>query len=170
MKPMETERLIIRNFTPEDAEDLQEILGDAETMKNCEAPYDFGKTKAFLKSFCIDRGGAVAAVEKKSRKVIGYLLFSQTEPDVYEMGWFFNRSFWRQGYAYEACKALTDYAFRDLVARKVFAETIDGVKSVGLMKKLGMTFEGLQKTDEAELFCYGLLRKEWSSLKRYERD
>ncbi len=166
MKPMETERLIIRAFTMEDAEDLQEILGDEETMKNCEPAYDFSKTKAFLQAFCIDRSGAVAAMEKQSRKVIGYLLFSQTEPDVYEMGWFFHRSFWRQGYAYEACKALLNYAFRELGARKVVAETIDGVKSVGLMKKLGMRPEGIDQTQDlhgnwVNLCIYSLRREDW---------
>ncbi len=170
MKQIETPRLIIRDFTLEDARDLHDIFGDEETMLNCEPAYDFEKTRAFLESFCIGRHGAVAAVEKQSQKLIGYILFNEFDPGVYEMGWFFNRSYWRQGYAYEACKAVIDYAFWDLGAHKAFAEAIDGVKSVGLMKKLGMTFEGIQESDGAELYCYGLLREEWSSLKRYERD
>ncbi len=157
----ETERLIIRNFTPEDAKDLHEILGDGETMLFCEPPYDFDKTKAFLESFCIMRRGAVAAVEKRSQKMIGYILFNEMEAGIYEMGWFLNRSYWRKGYAYEACKAVIKYAFCDLNAHKIFAETSDGVKSVGLMKKLGMTFEGIQDSDGVALFCYGLPRAEW---------
>ncbi len=170
MKNIETARLWIRDFRLEDAGDLHEILGDEETMRNCEPPYDFEKTKDFLESFCIGRHGAVAAVEKQSQKLIGYILFNEIEPGAYEIGWFFNRSYWRQGYAYEACKAVVDYAFCELNAHKVFAETVDGVKSVGLMKKLGMTFEGIQRSQTldnsgnwADLYFYGLLRKEWSS-------
>lgn len=165
---IETERLVIRNFTPDDANDLYEILGDAETMKHCEPAYDFKKTKDFLHSFCITRNGAVAAVHKQSQKVIGYILCNEIDPGVYEMGWFFNRRYWRQGYATEACKAVLDHAFRDLHAHKVFAETIDGVKSVGLMQKLGMQFEGVQRgqtnsTDgnPASLYLYGLLAANW---------
>ena len=30
---LETARLYIRNFSPDDADDLQEILGDSETMR-----------------------------------------------------------------------------------------------------------------------------------------
>ena len=47
---IETPRMIIRDFVPEDAADLHEIFGDDETMKNCELAYDFEKTKEFLTS------------------------------------------------------------------------------------------------------------------------
>ena len=33
---IETQRLLVREFTSDDADDLHEILGDEETMKNCE--------------------------------------------------------------------------------------------------------------------------------------
>lgn len=36
--------MIIRKFVLEDAADLHEILGDAETMEHCEPVYDFEKT------------------------------------------------------------------------------------------------------------------------------
>ncbi len=39
-----TERLLIRDFCASDAEDLHEILGDAETMKYCEPAYTFEQT------------------------------------------------------------------------------------------------------------------------------
>ncbi len=160
---IETIRLIIRNFISGDADDLYEILGDAETMKYCEPAYDLPKTKEFLHSFCIGRNGAVAAVRKQSQKVIGYILFNEIEHGAYEIGWFFNRSYWRQGYAYEACKAVVDYAFCELNAHKVFSETVDSVKSVGLMKKLGMASEGIQEN----LHCYSLLREDWKSYDFY---
>lgn len=165
---IETPRMIIRDFTPEDATDLHEILGDSETMENCEPAYDFEKTKEFLTSFCIGRKGAVAAVHKESQKLIGYILFNEIDNGVYEMGWFFNRNFLRQGYAYESCKAVINNAFKEQKAHKIFAETIDTVKSVGLMKKLGMRLEGIQRsqtTDDhgnwADLHLYGLLADDW---------
>ena len=163
---IETPRMIIRDFTPEDAADLHEIFGDDETMENCEPAYDFEKTKEFLTSFCIGRKGAVAAVHEESKKVIGYILFNEADEGVYEMGWIYNRSFWRQGYAYESCKAVIDYAFGELKAHKVFAEAIDTVKSVSLMQKLGMQLEGIQRSQTkdnrgnwADLYFYGLLQQ-----------
>lgn len=168
---IKTKRMIIRNFLPEDAADLHEILGDRETMKYCEPPYSLEQTKDFLATFCIERQGAVAALEKESGKVIGYILFNHQGNGVYEMGWFFNRGIWRQGYAYEACKAVVDCAFEELNAHKVFAETIDTVKSVKLMEKLGMRLEGIQRSQTkdlhgnwADMTFYGLLKTDWKKV------
>lgn len=164
---IETPRMIIREFIPEDADDLYAILGDAETMEKCEPAYDFKKTVNFLTSFCIEHNGALAAVHKESGKVIGYILFNEFDAGVYEMGWFYNRNYWRHGYAYESCKALIDYAFGELNACKIFAETIDTVKSVGLMKKLGMQLEDIQRdqtTDNhdnpTDLYIYSILAED----------
>ena len=166
---IETQRLLIRDFTLDDANDLYEIFGDEETMEMCEPAYDFEKTKAFLEEFCICRKGAVAAVHKESGKVIGYILFKDYEEDVYEMGWIFNRAYWGCGYAQEACLSVIDYAFEEMKAHKIFAEAIDGVKSVGLMKKLGMVQEGVQRSHTkdnhgnwADFYLYGLLREDWN--------
>lgn len=106
----------------------------------------------------------MAAVLKDNNKVIGYILFNDLEEDVYEIGWFFNRGYWRQGFAYEACSKVIEYAFGKLNAHKVFAETIDAKKSVGLMKRLGMVQEGIQRSQTRDndgvwqdLYFYGLL-------------
>ena len=165
---IETSRMIIRNFIQEDAADLCDIFCDDETMENCEPAYDFEKTEKFLTSFCIGQNGAVAAVHKESGKVMGYILFNEFDEGVYEMGWIYNRNFWRQGYAYESCKAVIDFAFGELKAHKIFAEAIDAVKSVGLMKKLGMQLEGIQRSQTkdllgnwVDLYLYGLLADDW---------
>lgn len=165
---IETPRMIIRGFIPEDAADLHEILGDAEVMENCEPAYSFEKTQSFLSSFCIARKGAVAAVHRENGKVIGYILFNKLDDGVCEMGWFFNRSFWRQGYAFESCRAVSNYAFRERKVHKIFAETIDTVKSARLAEKLGMRLEGIQRSQTkdnrgrwADLYIYGLLEEDW---------
>ena len=164
---LETRRLIIRDFRAEDASDLQEILGDGEVMAHCEPPYTPAQTEAFLRSFCMERHGAVAAVHRDTGRVIGYILFRETEAEVYEIGWFFNRHYWRQGYAYEACRAVLDEAFGPMQAHRAFAETTDGVKSVGLMRKLGLRPEGLQRSHTREpdgcwvdMHLYGLVAED----------
>ena len=120
-----------------------------------------------MQKFCIEKKGAVAAIHKDTAKVIGYILFNEFDESVYEIGWFFNRAFWRQGFAYESCKAVIDYAFDNMNAHKVFAETIDGMKSVNLMKKLGMKLEGVQRSQAkdnfgnwADVYFYGLLSED----------
>lgn len=169
---IETERLIIRDFKMGDLPDLQEILGDSETMKYSEPAYDIGKTEEFLRDFCIAKNGAFAAALKDSDKVIGYLLFKPYgDPEVYELGWFFNRTYWRRGYAYEAVSALIEHGFNEMNIQKIFAETIDPIKSVGLMRKLGMKPEGIQRKhvkdldgNLTDLYLYGLLKEDFDTL------
>lgn len=168
---METERLVIRDFLPTDAADLQEILGDAQTMENCEPAYEMEKTKQFLISFCIEKHGALAAVHKESGKMIGYILFCALEAGEYEIGWFFNRRFWRRGYAFEACRAVIDGAFASGKANRIVAETIDAQKSVRLMEKLGMHLENIQRDaaqdnhgNRADIYEYGLSKADWTEI------
>jgi ribosomal-protein-alanine N-acetyltransferase len=168
---IETQRILIRSYTMDDVRDLHDILGNAEVMKNCEPAYSLEKTSNFLSKFCIEKRGAVAAVHKDSGKMIGYILFNAIDEGVYEIGWFFNKNFWRQGYAYESCKAVIDYAFNVLDAHKIFAETIDSIKSVNMMEKLGMQLEGIQRSHTKDnngnwrdLYFYGLLKDDWKIL------
>ena len=165
---IQTTRLTLRPFETADAPALQAIFGDDETMTFVEPPYDLAQTEAFLRDFCIGRRGAMAAALRETDQVIGYLLFKPLETGVYELGWIFRRDCWRQGYAYEAVSALTRYAFEGLGAHKVVAETVDPVKSVGLMRKLGMRPEGVQRLHTRDntgawrdLHLYGLLRSEY---------
>ena len=164
---IETERLMIRDFKQDDACDLHEILGDAETMEYCEPAYDFNKTQKFLEKFCIAKKGAVAAILKDSNKMIGYILFKPWEEAVYEIGWIFNKQYWRQGYAYEACSELMAYGFREMNIHKIVAEAIDVQKSVRLMEKLGMKREGIQRSHTkdnygnwSDLYLYGKLQSD----------
>lgn len=41
---LQTPRMIVRDFVPEDASDLYAIFGDAHTMRHAEPPYSFEKT------------------------------------------------------------------------------------------------------------------------------
>lgn len=164
---LETERMTVRDFAMDDLEDLQAILGDEETMAYSEPTYTRERTAEFLRQFCVEKKGAVAAVLKATGRVIGYILFHELDEGVYEMGWFFNRTCWGKGYALEACKAVVDHAFNQQNAHKIFAETIDGGKSVGLMKKLGMKPEGIRRSQVkdrsgtwADLYLYGLLAED----------
>lgn len=172
---IETERTGVRYFLESDFDDLHEIFSNPLVMENTEAPYDQEKTRAFLNGFCIKMKRALAVVHKEDDKVIGYLLFSDSlEEDVYELGWIFNENYWRQGLAFEVMSPLIHYTFRELKAHKVFAEAIDDLKSVGLMKKLGMHLEGRQKEQVRDqkglwrdLYFYGLLEEDYQPMEGY---
>lgn len=141
---IQTQRLIIRDYRPADWQDLLEIFSDPLVMKHCEDTYDAERTRSILDLF-IQKDIAYAVTLAGSGKVIGHALFHQLpgeEAGIYEIGWFLNRNYWGLGYAYEATKALIAYGFQSLKLHKITAETIDPVRSVGLMKKLGMSHEG----------------------------
>jgi RimJ/RimL family protein N-acetyltransferase len=168
---LETERMILRDFVIEDLHDLYEIFGNDEVMKYCEPAYDKIKTEDFLINFCINRNpkGAFGAVLKNNKKLIGYVLFKTIdEPEIFEIGWIFNKNYWRKGYAYEICNRLINYGFEDMKLHKISAEAIDDVKSTSLMEKLGMKHEGTQrkhtKSNEGtwcDLLWYGILAEDY---------
>lgn len=161
-----TKRLIIRDYSPADWQDLQEIFSDPIVMAQCEPAYTEDKTREAL-AFFINKNIAFAVTLADSGKVIGHALFAQLPPPeekgIYEIGWIYNRKYWRQGYAFEASCALIDYGFRQLHLRKIVAETIDPVKSVGLMRKLGMSHENTLHSHTkdlqgnwADVYWYGI--------------
>ncbi len=161
-----TTRLIIRDYTPADWQDLLEIFSDPEVMKYCEPVYDAAGTRNALELF-IKKSIAYAVTLANTGKVIGHVLFAQL-PDaaegIYEIGWFFNRAYWRRGYAFEAAQALIQYGFEQLKLHKITAETIDPVHSGALAQKLGMAWEGTfcshikaPNGRWADLYWYGIL-------------
>ena len=149
-----TARLVIRDYAPSDLQDLHAIFSDPVVMKECEPAYTEAQTRDALDHF-MQKGIAFAVTQADSGKVIGHALFAQLPPPdekgVYEIGWIYNRSYWRQGYAYEAASALIEYGFREWKLHKVCAETIDPVKSCGLMQKLGMSHEGTFRAHTKDL-------------------
>lgn len=168
---IKTERMIIRDFDHNDVNDLYEIFGDDKTMEQCEPSYNLEQTRNFLNDFCIKRQAAFAAVLKEVGKVMGYILFNSIEDNVYEIGWIFNRNYWGMGYAFESCSELIRYAFDEMNVHKIFAEAIDPIKSVNLMKKLGMKLEGVQRSHTkdnlgnwADLYLYGILKTDYNQL------
>jgi RimJ/RimL family protein N-acetyltransferase len=168
---LETKRIILRDFMVEDFYDLHEILGDEEVMKYLEPAYDKVKTENFLNDFCINRNpkGAFAATLKENGKLIGYILFKPIdEAEIYEIGWIFNKDYWRKGYAFEICSRLISYGFEDMKLHKISAETIDKEKSIPLMEKLGLKLEGMQRKHSksntgvwCDLYWYGILEEDY---------
>lgn len=168
---LETDRMILRNFTIEDLNDFHEIFSDPIVMENTEPPYDSEKSKEFLNSFCIERKppGGFAATLKETGKVIGYVLFKSIDyPEIYEIGWIFNKDYWRKGYAFEICSELVRHAFEDMKLHKICAEAIDAHKSVSLMKKLGMQQEGVHRKackhngiEWRDLYWYAILADDY---------
>src|SRR5437763_2910236 len=102
---IETARLVLREETPGDLDDLFEVLGDAETMRFYQRPFTreevLDRWIARNMKLYAERGyGLWALVLKEEGRVIGQCgLLPQLvdgEKEL-EIGWLVNRSYQRRG-------------------------------------------------------------------------
>lgn len=172
-----SDRLIIRRFVKEDWQDLYEYLSDKDVVKF--EPYDTLSKEESIKE-AVNRAESkffYAVTLKNSGKVIGNLTFFEENFNTFELGFVFNSKYQGKGYASEAAKALVDYAFKNMGARRVIAMcNPKNTPSWKLMERLHMRREGhlLQnvyfKTDEQDnpiwmdTYLYGILKDEWTKL------
>ncbi|WP_082238640.1 GNAT family N-acetyltransferase [Niameybacter massiliensis] len=176
MEPMILERVYIRRFRKEDWKDLYDYLSDPEVVKF--EPYDIffeeeakeeASKRAQHKSF-------YAVCLKENDKLIGNLYLDQSELDTWELGYVFNRKYQGQGYAIESTRALVDYAFTELGARRIIAMcNPDNHASWKLLEKLHMRREGHLKQNIyfkqdamgnplwLDTYLYGILKSEWKN-------
>lgn len=93
---------------------------------------------------------------KKNDKIIGRAGISNREVDgenKLEIGYIIGKPYWYQGYAFEACKAVCEFAREELMASDMVA-FIDreNIASINLAKKLGFrlieTIESSEKIFE----------------------
>lgn len=144
---METNRLAIRNFIEEDFEDLYEYLSDEEVVKY--EPYEV-KTIDECKQIARDRANSndffAVCLKEENEKVIGNIYFAKIDPDeieTYEVGYVFNKKYWRNGYAREALKSVINYAFGELNVRRITAMCNPmNEASWRLLESVGMRREG----------------------------
>lgn len=176
---METERLIVRNFKPEDWRDLYEYLSQKEVLKyepQCESDEDDCKKKAIERS----QGNIFWSIcLKESGKMIGHIYFCQIKPYnflTWELGYIFNPSYYGQGYATEACHKILQYGFEQLGAHRIIAKcNPENAASWKLLERLSMRREGhfkkpvfFRKTQDGkplwhDAYEYAMLAEEWSS-------
>ncbi len=117
----ETERLILRRYKKEDLQDLFEYLSDAQVVEfEPYKPLTLDEAKQNLE-WRIGTDEMIAVELKSSRKMIGNVYLGKREFDSLEIGFVFNRNFWRRGYAAESCGALIARAFSN-GAHRIYAE------------------------------------------------
>ncbi|MDI9515163.1 MAG: GNAT family N-acetyltransferase [Clostridiaceae bacterium] len=174
MKNIITDRLIIRKFDKNDWQDLHEYLSDEEVVKY--EPYDIysedqAKEEAAKRS---NDESFYAVCLKENGKLIGNLYLCKGDFDTWELGFVFNRKYQGKGYATEGARALLDYAFTHLGARRIIAMcNPKNERSWKLLERLHMRREGLLlqniyfETDRngapiwLDTYEYAILKEEW---------
>jgi RimJ/RimL family protein N-acetyltransferase len=133
MKILETPRLQLREFIPQDADALAQVLSDPETMRYYPAPhgrtgYDRAGVEQWIERnrqrYQHDGVGLWAMELKKTQELIGDcgIIAQQVEGEpLYEIGYHLRRDHWGQGLATEAAIACRDWAFKNLKANRLIS-------------------------------------------------
>lgn len=157
MQILETERLILRQFTLDDAAFILELLNTPTWLQfigdrgvhSIEDAENYLRNGS-LKSYAENGFGFYAVVEKESKKAIGMcgLIKRDTLPDI-DIGFAFLPNLISKGFGYEIASATLNYAFNVLKIKRIIAiVNPENEKSIGLIRKIGMQFEEMIKFGE----------------------
>jgi RimJ/RimL family protein N-acetyltransferase len=153
---LETPRLLLRRFRPEDAETLRRWRADQRYMRYIgEATRNPAVTTAALERWerhWDERGyGLLAAEDRATGALVGRAgpQFHGAWPDDPEVGWAVDPGWWGRGIATEMGAACVQWAFGDLGLRRLVSITVEAnLASRRVMEKLGFTL--LTTRDDVE--------------------
>jgi len=144
---LQTQRLRLREFTALDADALESILSDPETMRYYPAPYDRAGVEQWIernrKRYREDGVGLWALELIGTEELIGDcgIVLQQVEGEaLYEIGYHLRRDFWGRGLATEAAVACRDWAFAHLEAERLISLIRpENLPSRRVAERVGMT-------------------------------
>jgi len=147
---LETERLLIRRFTPADEDDLVALDSDPEVMHFLTGGLPTPRAEIrddvlphWLRYYDDPAGyGFWAAIEKGSGAFLGWFHLrphADAPRDEPELGYRLRKDAWGRGFAAEGSRGLIRKAFTELGARRVYAETMAvHAASRRVMEKAGL--------------------------------
>lgn len=151
MQPIETNRLIIRNWRDTDISIFAEMNADKEVMRFfpsvLTAEESYGFYQRIMAEFQTEPYGLYAIEEKSTGDFLGYVGFHKISftcdfTGGVEIGWRLKSSCWNQGYATEAAKRVLQIG-KELGLKKVFSFTaVVNKPSERVMQKIGLKKEG----------------------------
>lgn len=175
---LETERLILRSFRPEDLDAFLAYRNDplVALHQSWEIPYSREQGLAFLAEMASIQPGdpgqwyQIAIELKRTGALIGDCVFCRLNEDVRqaEIGYSLAREHQGRGYASEAICRLLDYLFGELALHRVRAICdVENTASARLLERVGMRREGhfvesfWIKGRWSSEYWYAILRREW---------
>jgi RimJ/RimL family protein N-acetyltransferase len=164
---LETERLILREFTPDDAGFILELVNEPSFIQNIG---DRGvRTLEAARSYI--QNGPAASYSKNGFGLYLVMLKETNEPigmaglvrrdgleDV-DIGYAFLPRFWSKGYAVESAQAVKDYAKNTIGLGRLVAITDPANEgSVRVLEKIGLRYERMIRLskDDIELKLFSV--------------
>ena len=181
MITIETERLLLRNFTEDDFAAVHSYAGCAENVVYMVwGPNNEEQTRNFINMAIMKAtedpcmNYQFAAILKNTKKLIGACNLTRVRSDEAEIGWIVHHDYWKQGYGTEMGKAILGFGFDVLPLRRVFAFCDDeNIGSYRVMEKIGMRREGLyiegrqanklSNKEYSDALSYAILKDEWEA-------
>lgn len=178
MKPLETERLILRKFNENDFNAVHNYASSFDNtiymifgQNNEAATHEFIQMAIAKASENPITEYHYAVVLKDSNTLIGACVLIVDNFNS-ELGWILNQQYWQQGYGTELGHALLTFGFEALSLHRIVAYCdADNISSSRLIEKIGMRREGLffdarpahkkSKRAYSDKLAYAILKDEW---------
>ena len=172
---LKTERLLLRPFNLQDANDVFEYRSDAERARYLpHVPQPYARRAAeetvarnVLESWETDPTWAIVV----NQRVVGGIWLMGIQDEIGELGYELSREDWGKGLMVEAVGAVIDWGFESRGLAKIHASADSrNTRSERVMQKVGMSLEGLLRSHfkaregRSDSVHYGLLREEWQEL------
>lgn len=180
MKPIETSRLILRNWEERDRDVFYRINSDDRVMEFFDFKRDRPAADAFMdrlkREIDHDGFGWTAAEITGTGECIGFIGIHRAEvpgfaPDnTFEIGWRLAPEFWGKGFASEGASALLAFGFTTLHLGEIISFAVwNNTRSIAVMERIGMTHDPDKDFDHPHVSAptlkrhviYRLKREEW---------
>ena len=157
----ETHRLILRNWLESDLEPFFKLNSDPNVMEFMPNLLTREQSDEMAKSisneFKLNGFGLWALEIKETGKFIGFTglnrpKFASHFTPCVEVGWRIQYESWGNGYATEAAQKALEIGFDKFDLEQIVSFTVpQNVRSINVMKKLGMTYDSKDDFDHPKL-------------------
>ena len=166
MKILETERLLLRQFSSDDSEFILELVNEPSFIQNIgdRGVRTLEDAKAYIlngpvASYAKNGFGLYLVALKETDESMGMCgLIKRDALNDVDIGYAFLPRFWSKGYAVESALATKEYA-RDVIGLNRLVEITDPANagSMRVLEKIGLRFEKMVKLseDDIELKLFG---------------
>ncbi|QWF84709.1 GNAT family N-acetyltransferase [Amycolatopsis sp. CA-230715] len=180
---LESERLVLRQFTEADVDNLVRLDSDPAVMRYLTGGEATPRAKIeqvvlprLFEEYSTGPRGRWAAEARDTGEFLGWLsLAPVADPGEAGLGYRFRSAHWGRGFATEGSRALLRMAFTELGLRRVFADTMAvNTASRRVMERVGMTYvrtyhlewdDPIDGTEHGEVE-YEIVRDDWLARNR----
>jgi RimJ/RimL family protein N-acetyltransferase len=169
---LETPRLLIRPWRPDDAPQLRDAISDSTDELRRFTPWVIpespelstlvARIHAFRDQLSENQSWVYGIFDRDDRRVIGQIgLYARVGPGALELGYFIRSDSARRGYATEAATAMIDAAFGESdTARVEIRCDPANVASVAIAQRLGFELREIREVEAgAPLMIWDLQRE-----------